>query len=90
MTHPHELRELTEILIKYHKLNQGFFELGIEFQFGIGPVGIEPSKTIPGGLFGVTNIGLVTTKNMGPNTVDAAEINPRVSPSKRVSKKTIK
>lgn len=84
--HPHELREINEILIKHHGLNEGLFELGIEFQFAIGPIGFEPNKSMPGGIFGVKSIGLVKTDKIGPNTVDAADINPVVSLKKRIKK----
>lgn len=88
LLHHHELREITELLIKHHGLTEGIFDLGIEFAFAIGPVRIGPEPQMPGGIFGIKKIGLVTADAGKPTSVDAAAVNPKKSSKKRTSTKT--
>lgn len=89
LLHPHDLREITELLIQHHGLSEGIFDLGVEFVYAIGPVGVGSEKTkMPGGIFGIKRIGLVTTDAANPAAVDAAIVNPVNPPKKRARKKT--
>jgi len=72
------LAEMTEILIKNQGLHEGIYNLSIEFQIAIGAVGPSPDKILPGGMLGVSRIGLSKTEVGKENihTVNAAEVNP--------------
>lgn len=75
----HDLREITELLVKHHGLHEGLYDLALEFQIAVGAVGSDPSSIFPGAMVGVRGIGLVNTDKEGPSTVNAAEINPPVT-----------
>jgi len=72
------LKEVTEVLIKHYGHHQGFFNLTVEFQIGVGNVGPDPSMPAPGVALGVTRIGLGPAP-ASPNkaSVDASVVNPR-------------
>lgn len=82
----HELREITEILIKHHGLHEGLYDLMLEFGVAVGAVGPDPASILPGVMIGVRHIGIVKAVKQGPSTVDAAEVNPP-SPAKKVTAK---
>jgi len=83
---PLSIGEITTVLIKHYGLNEGYFDLSIEFNIGIGAVGPNPDALLPGGMFGVSRIGLVRSKNAGPLSIDAAKVNPKKRQTKRTSK----
>jgi hypothetical protein len=87
MTHAHELREITELLIKHHGLNDGIFDLAVEFIYAIGPVGMDANIRMPGGIFGVKRIGLMPSDEKSISSVDAAVVNPakKKRPVKKIS-----
>lgn len=85
----HGLREMTELLIKHHDLHEGLYDLSIEFQIAIGAVSPDSVSLLPGSMVGVKNIGIVNVTVDGPNTVNAAVVNPRVV-AKGVVKKPAK
>lgn len=72
----HELREITELLVKHHGLHEGLFDLALEFQIIVGAVGPDPSSIFPGAMFGIKRIGITKSAQSGASTVDAAEVNP--------------
>lgn len=76
------LKELATILIQKYDYNEGLFDLSIEFQIGIGGVGPDPTSQIPGAMIGVSKIGLLSTDILGPTTVDASIVNPKMSAKK--------
>lgn len=76
-TEPLTLKQLTTILIKHHGLHEGLYDLSIEFSFAVGAIGPKPDELLPGAMIGVSRIGISTPSSPGPNTVDAAEVNPR-------------
>lgn len=86
---PLSLRELAAVLVKHYGLNEGVFDLMVEFQIGVGAVGPEKDKVVPGAMIGVTKIGLLPSTILGPNTVDAAVINPEKKPSKKARTKIV-
>lgn len=73
----HELREITELLVKHHGLHEGIYDLAIEFQIAVGGMGMDSSSILPGVMFNVRHIGISKATNIGVSTVDAAEVNPR-------------
>lgn len=79
------MRDLASVLVKHYGLTEGIYDLVVEFQIGIGAVGPDKDSLLPGAMIGVSKVGLVPTTKQGPNTVDAALINP----TKKLRKKTI-
>lgn len=78
---PLELKEIAEILVKHYGLHEGLYDLAIEFQIGVGPVGHGGEAPLPGGIVAVKKIGLMrTTKTGGSAVVDASVINPIKKP----------
>jgi hypothetical protein len=78
------LRELAEILIQHHGIHSGNYDISINFEIAVGAIGPSPSNLLPGAMIGVSGFGLVPAMVAGPNTVDAAIVNP--PPKKRTSK----
>lgn len=72
----YSLREMTELLIKHHKLHEGLYELSFEFQISVGGFGNSPENVLPGAMFGISGIGLSKSEKENINTVDAAKVNP--------------
>lgn len=83
----HELREITELLVKHHGLHEGLYDLALEFQIAVGAVGSDPASIIPGAMFGVRRIGIMKTERAGISTVDAAQVNPSSHAKKVAAKK---
>ena len=81
------LRELTEILVKNQGLHEGFYNLSIQFQIGVGAVGPSSELICPGAMVGISRVGLSKTEETKKNihTVNAAEVNPAL---KKRSQKT--
>lgn len=93
----HELREITELLIKHHGLHEGLYDLAFEFQIAVGGMGFQmaaesvvadPSSILPGAMFGVRRIGISKAVKVGVSTVNAAEVNPRGAAKKVPTKKS--
>lgn len=84
----HELREITEILVKHHGLHEGLYDLALEFQISVGAVGPDPASLVPGATFGIKAIGIMKTGKEGLSTVDAAKVNPSSPANKVASKKS--
>ncbi len=70
------LRSLAEILVKHHDLHEGKYDLAVEFQIGVGPVGPDQANMLPGAIVAVSKIGLVPTTLDGAGVVDAGQVNP--------------
>lgn len=70
------LRELAEIVIRHQGIHSGNYEISINFEIAVGAVGPSPSNMLPGAMIGVSGFGLVPAIVAGPNTVDAAVVNP--------------
>ena len=73
---PLSMRALATLLVKHYGLRQGEFDLLVEYQIGIGAVGPDKDNMLPGAMIGVARVGLVSTTQVGPTTVDAALVNP--------------
>lgn len=78
------MRDLASVLVKHYGLTEGIYDLMVEYQIGTGAVGPDNDNLVPGAMIGVSRVGLVQTTKQGPNTVDAALINP----TKKLRKKT--
>lgn len=70
------LRELAEILIRHQGIHTGNYDMSVNFEIAVGAVGPSPSNVLPGAMVGVSGFGLVPAMVAGPNTVDAAIVNP--------------
>ena len=81
---PLSMRDLTSVLINHYGLHEGCYDLLVEFQVGVGPVGPNPASLTPGAMIGVSKIGLVLAKENGQSSVDAGLVNP--APSSAVVK----
>ena len=78
-----EHRDLAEILIKHHDLHEGLYDLTFEFQIAVGAMGPSPESVLPGAMIAVKSIGLMKAEKNGPQTVDAAKVNPVKKPSRK-------
>jgi hypothetical protein len=78
---PLSMRQLTEVLIRHHGLTEGLFDLLVEFQIGTGAVGPDKDRLLPGAMIGLARVGLSPAKVRGPNTLDAAELQSKLSES---------
>lgn len=78
-----EHRDLAEILIKYHDLHEGLYDLTFEFQIAVGAMGPSPESVLPGAMIAVKSVGLMKTEKNGPQTADAAKVNPVKKPSRK-------
>ncbi len=75
---PYSLREVTEVLIKHQGLHEGSYNLSFEFQIAVGAVSPSPNVKHPGVIMGISGIGLQLAKEKNDESVDAAEVNPKV------------
>lgn len=71
-----EHRDLAEILVKHHNLHEGLYDLAFEFQIAVGAIGPSPESVLPGAMIGIKGVGLMKADKEGPQTVDAAKVNP--------------
>ena len=83
---PLSLGELTVLLVKHYGLTEGTFDLMLQYQIGTGAVGPDKNRLVPGVMIGVSQVGLIPSPKVGPNTVDASLINPTKKPRKRPAK----
>lgn len=81
------LKETASILIKHFGYHEGLYDIAFAVQVAVGQVGPSPETQFPGAAFGISAIGLAKTQLEGPNTVDAAIVNPPVRPVKAASTK---
>lgn len=74
---PLSIRELTGVLVKHYGINEGLYDLIVEFHLGMGVFGPNPEESGPGAMLGVSKVSLVPAQVSGPLTVDAAIVNPK-------------
>lgn len=79
---PLSLGELAVLLVKHYGLTEGTFDLMLQYQIGTGAVGPDKNHLVPGVMMGVSQVGLIPSPKVGPNTVDASLINPTKSRAK--------
>lgn len=73
---PLSMAELAILLVKHYGLNEGTYDLLVQYQLGTGAVGPDKDRLVPGVMVGVSHIGLIPSTNVGPSTVDASLVNP--------------
>jgi len=81
------MNELTAVLVKHYGLTEGKYELGIEFQIGVGPVGPPNQQLLPGVVLGVKSVGLSPSAVDTATTVDAATLKEELTAPKRAKTK---
>lgn len=79
---PISIKDLTEVLVKHYGIHEGQYDLLVEFQIGTGAAGPTPDRVVPSAMIGIAGVGLVNSPRPGPNTIDAAEVNPKGKPRK--------
>jgi hypothetical protein len=80
------LTELLELLIRHFGVHKGLFDLSVQIRIGTGAIGLKPDEVLPGAIVGFAGVGLKPVKKSGPNTLDAAQVNPeppKGAPQKR-------
>lgn len=80
---PLSLGELAVLLVKHYRLNEGTFDLMLQYQIGTGAVGPDKDHLVPGVMMGVSQVGLVPSTKVGPSIVDASLVNPMKKPRKK-------
>lgn len=80
------LKEIGALLVKHFNYHEGLYEVVLSVNVAVGNIGPSADQILPGAMFGVSGIGLAKTDQTGPNTVDAATINPAKAPRKRKPK----
>ena len=84
------LKELATILIKHYGFHEGFYEIGIQFNIAVGPVGPDAAQIAPGAVLTVGAIGLSRCAESSPLGVNAAVVNPAdVVPDKKLTRKRV-
>lgn len=82
---PLSIKDLTAVLIRHYDFHDGYYDLSVEFNIGVGAVGPNSNQLAPGAILGISRIGLNLSENMGPMSVDAAIVNPRKKTNKKSS-----
>jgi hypothetical protein len=77
---------IAALLVKHYELHEGLYDLMVEYVIGMGKVGPDPGAPVPGAMVGMNRLSLTKAKVAGPQTVDAAEINPKKVVKTRVRK----
>jgi hypothetical protein len=77
---PITLEQLGELLVKHYKLNEGLYQLSIEFGLGVGNVMLEKGTFFPGIIAGIKKFNLVPVEGEpveGTIIIDAGKVNPK-------------
>lgn len=75
--HMYALQDLTALLVRHLGYSEGIFDLAFTMNVAIGLVGTNPDQMLPGGMFGISGIGVQQVPNPTKTSVDAAVVNPR-------------
>jgi hypothetical protein len=70
------LRDLGVLLVKHYNVHEGLWDVTFQMQVSIGQMGPEPAKALPGAMINIAAVGLSRANQVGPLTVNAAELNP--------------
>lgn len=86
---PLSMKAVTELLVKHYELHEGFYDLLVQFNIGLGAVGPDVSSRSPGAMISLAKMGLIRSSAESGTAVDAGVVNP---PSKlrkaKVAKKS--
>ena len=74
--------DIVTLLIQKANFHKGLYQLSLELQIGVGAFGTQPENALPGAMMGVSKIGITEVLQRGPNTVDAALVNPVKKPTR--------
>jgi hypothetical protein len=77
-THMFRIKEVTEALVKFKGLNEGFWMIYLEFKLLGSNTGPSAEEVYPTAIIPVTGFGLQRVKEMSPLSVDAAQVNPAI------------
>jgi hypothetical protein len=69
---------LIAILLKHHKIHEGFWMLQVHFTFNAGNVGPTEASVTPTAMVGISHYGLLKVDKLEPSglVLDAAVVNP--------------
>lgn len=70
-------KEVVEALIKHQKLDEGIWQLYIEFGIAAANVTSGPEDVSPSAIVPIKKIGLLRVDKEGPLAIDASKINPK-------------
>lgn len=70
-------QELGTVLLKHFGKHEGFWDVTVEFQIAAGAIGPTPDLARPGIAVGVDKIGIRPATEVGPQSLNASELNPR-------------
>jgi hypothetical protein len=73
------IRQLGEMIVRNEKIHEGLYDVTFDFQIGVGGVGPGPGpeSLVPGATIGITGVGIIRAKVLGPLTIDASVVNPK-------------
>lgn len=83
-------KEIVELMIKKADLHEGKWMIQVNFGFGVLNAGPTPEQIIPSGVVGIQSLGIQKAQPDSPAilTVDAAEVNPASTVTKRPSRRS--
>ena len=70
------LKDIAELIVKHRGIHEGLYNVVFQIQIALGAVGTSPETVVPGAMFGVSGVGLEKVAQAGPQTIDAAVVNP--------------
>lgn len=70
------LKEVGALLVKHFGHHDGLYDVALAINVAVGNIGPSADQALPGAMFGISGVGLVKANQVGPNTVDAAVVNP--------------
>jgi hypothetical protein len=76
---PVDLKELATLLLSHYGIHDGLYEVAFAMQIAVGHVGPTADQQLPGAAFSIAGVGLAKMPEQGPNTVDAAKVNPSMT-----------
>lgn len=79
------LKDLAKILVKHFDYHEGLYDIGIQFTIAAGQVGTPPNDVAPGLVITIAGVGISKVPQLGPASVDAAEVNP-LKPKRNAAK----
>ncbi len=78
-------QELVTALIKAQGIHEGIWSLSVEFGFGAGNAGPNDKELLPTGMISIQRMGLTRVTVLSNMAVDAAEVNPKPTKSKKAA-----
>jgi len=85
---PLEPKELLGLMIRHFGIREGLYDLSVRFKIATGTIGPKEDRLLPGVMIGISSFEVVPVEHRGPNTLDAAECNPKKTERTRRTPKT--